>query len=152
MLLLFNFKCIFFCTVHWADLTWFAFHFWLYTVYCSMWQINKPWTLNLEQWKLTLCSLVIFPKGNMYSMKSNGPRTEPWGTPYCTCDRYDTSSFTATNLKWSDKFDHANTLSLMPTEFSSQFKRMLWSIVSKAELRSSSTNREIQPWSDYTSR
>ncbi len=23
---------IFFCTVHWADLTWFTFHFWLYPV------------------------------------------------------------------------------------------------------------------------
>ncbi len=39
---------IFFCTVHWADLTWFTFHFWLYPVEFSMWRINKPWTLNLD--------------------------------------------------------------------------------------------------------
>ncbi len=40
----------------------------------------------------------------------------------------------------------------MPTKFSSLFKRMLWSIVSNAALRSSSTNREIQPRSDDKSR
>ncbi len=87
-------------------------------------------------------------------MKSNGPSTEPWGTPYCTCDRYDTSSFTATNWWRSDKYDlnHANALPLMPTKFSSLFKRMLWSIVSNAALRSSRTNREIQPRSDDKSR
>ncbi len=37
-------------------------------------------------------------------MKRNGPSTEPWGTPYCTCDWYDTSSFTATNWWRSDKY------------------------------------------------
>ncbi len=94
---------------------------------------------------------MIFPKGNMYSVKSNGPTTETWGTPYFTCDRYDTS---ATNLWQSDKYDlnHANALPLMPTKFSSLFKRMLWSIVSNAALRSKSTNREIQPRSDDKSR
>ncbi len=73
---------------------------------------------------------------------------------YCTCDRYDTSSFTATNWWRSDKYDlnHANALPLMPTKFSSLFKRMLWSIVSNAALRSSRTNREIQPRSDDRSR
>ncbi len=97
---------------------------------------------------------MIFPKGNIYGVKSNGPSTEPWGTPYCTCDRYDTSSFTATNWWRSDKYDlnHANALPLMPTKFSSLFKRMLWSIVSNAALRSSRTNREIQPRSDDRSR
>jgi len=35
----------------------------------------------------------------------------------------------------------------MPTQFSRLFERMLWSIVSKAALRSSNTNREIQPQS-----
>ncbi len=97
---------------------------------------------------------MIFPKGNMQSVKSNGPSTEPWGTPYCTCDRYDTSSFTATNWWRSDKYDlnHANALPLMQTEFSSLFKRMLWLIVSNAALRSRSINREIQPRSDDKSR
>ncbi len=87
-------------------------------------------------------------------MKSNGPSTEPWGTPYYTCDRYDTSSFTATNWWRSDKYDlnHASALVLMPTKFSSLLKRMLWSIVSNAALRSRSTNREIQPQSDDKSR
>ncbi len=54
----------------------------------------------------------------------------------------------------SDKYDlnHANALPLMPTKFYSLFKRMLWSIVSNAALRSRSTNREIQPRSDDKSR
>ncbi len=68
---------------------------------------------------------MIFPKGNMYSMKSNGPSTEPWGTPYCTCDRYYTSSFTAKNWWWSDKYDlnHANALPLKSTEFSKSIQK-----------------------------
>ncbi len=31
-----------FCTVHWADLAWLTFHYWLYSVKLSMWRI-KPW-------------------------------------------------------------------------------------------------------------
>ncbi len=91
---------------------------------------------------------------HLYSLKSKGPSSGPWGTPYCTCDLYDTSSFNATNWWRSDKYDlnHANALPLMPTMLSSLFKRMLWSIVSNAVLRSSSTNREIQPRSDDKSR
>ncbi len=42
MLFLFNF----FCTFHWADLSWLTFHFLLYPVWLCMWQIIK----NLEPW------------------------------------------------------------------------------------------------------
>ncbi len=37
---------IFFCTFHWADLSWPTFHYWLYPVWLCMWQIIK----NLEPW------------------------------------------------------------------------------------------------------
>ncbi len=40
--------------------------------------------------------LMISPKCSMYMVKSNSPNTEICGTNFCTCDRYDTSSFTAT--------------------------------------------------------
>ncbi len=36
----------FFCTFHWADLSWLTFHYWLYPVWLCMWQIIK----NLEPW------------------------------------------------------------------------------------------------------
>ncbi len=36
----------FFCTVHWADLSWPLFHYWLYPVWLCIWQINE----NLEPW------------------------------------------------------------------------------------------------------
>ncbi len=103
---------------------------------------------------LLVGALVLIINTSFFSEFSNGPSTEPWGTPYCTCDRYDTSSFTATNWWWSDKYDlnHANALPLMPTKFSCIFKRILWSIVSNAPLRSRSTNREMQPRSDDKSR
>ncbi len=39
----------FFCTVHWADLSWPPFHYWLYPVWLCMWQINE----NLEPWSWT---------------------------------------------------------------------------------------------------
>ncbi len=47
------FSCVmfhfyFFCTVHWADLSWPTFHYWLYPVWLCMWQIIK----NLEPWTL----------------------------------------------------------------------------------------------------
>ncbi len=29
---------------------------------------------------------------HLYSLKSNGPSSGPWGTPYCTCDLYSSSS------------------------------------------------------------
>ncbi len=38
---------IFFCTVHWADLSWLTFHYWLYLVWLRMWRIIQklePWT------------------------------------------------------------------------------------------------------------
>ncbi len=37
----------FFCTVHWADLSWLTFHYWLYPVWLCMWRIIK----NLELWE-----------------------------------------------------------------------------------------------------
>ncbi len=39
----------FFCTFHWADLSWLTFHYWLYPVWLCMWQIIK----NLEP----ICSI-----------------------------------------------------------------------------------------------
>ncbi len=41
---MFHFLFLFFCTVHWADLSWPTFHYWLYPVWLCMWQIIK----NLE--------------------------------------------------------------------------------------------------------
>ncbi len=36
---------LFFCTFHWANLSWPTFHYWLYPVWLCMWQIIKnPWT------------------------------------------------------------------------------------------------------------
>ncbi len=134
----------------------------MHSIHFSIWCVSpgciisssRELSIISKQWKLTPCFLMIFPKGNMQSVKSDGPSTEPWGTPYCTYDRCDTSSFTATNWWQSDKYDlnHTNALPLMPTKFSSLFWRMLWWIVSNVVLRSSSTNREIQPWSDDKSR
>ncbi len=47
---MFHFLFYFFCTVHWADLSWPTFHYWLYSVWLCMWQINK----NLEPWTWTI--------------------------------------------------------------------------------------------------
>ncbi len=50
MLLLCFIFILFFCTFHWADLSWLTFHYLLYPVWLCMWQIIK----NLEPWTLTL--------------------------------------------------------------------------------------------------
>jgi len=46
---------------------------------------------------LDMAQIRLGTKGSMYRVKSNGPSTEPCGTPYWTCDWYDTSYFTGTN-------------------------------------------------------
>ncbi len=43
-----SFFILFFSTVHWADLSWPTFHYWLYPVWLCMWQIIK----NLEPWTI----------------------------------------------------------------------------------------------------
>ncbi len=54
-----SFFILFFCTVHWADLSWPTFHYWLYPVWLCMWQIIK----NLEHFEHTLgrISLLLGP-------------------------------------------------------------------------------------------
>jgi len=89
---------------------------------------------------------MIYPKGSMYRVNSNGPSTEPCGTPYWNLDRKNIYSFTATNWKRSDKHDlnHANEIPLMPTSFWGLFKRMLWSMVGDlVTLPESVTEREL---------
>ncbi len=68
-------------------------------------------------------------------MKSNGPSTEPWCSPYCTCDWYDASSFPATNWWRSDKYglNHASALPLMQTKF---FKSIQKNVVIDSDERS----------------
>ncbi len=63
LLMLFLFSILllllfFFCTFHWADLSWPTFHYGLYPVWLCMWQIIK----NLEPWTLTfrLCPPAVF--------------------------------------------------------------------------------------------
>jgi len=58
------------------------------------------------------------------------------------------------NCYRSDKYDlnYTNAIPLMPTSFSSLFKIILWSMVSNAVLRSSNTNREVQPRLDDKSK
>ncbi len=55
---------IFFCTFHWADLSWLTFHYWLYPVWLCMWQIIK----NLEPWKV---AVLIGKSLHFYSEKQN---------------------------------------------------------------------------------
>ncbi len=66
---------LFFCTVHWADLSWPPFHYWLYPVWLCMWQINK----NLEPWTFprTGAPCKISPRGVSMIMRTvrNQPRT-----------------------------------------------------------------------------
>ncbi len=46
VIFIFYFIILFFCTFHWADLSWPTFHYGLYPVWLCMWQIIK----NLEPW------------------------------------------------------------------------------------------------------
>ena len=87
------------------------------------------------------------PMSAVYKRNSKGPSTEPCGTPQRT--RVEEDVFPA---KWTDwngsvKYDanHRNAWSLMPNDFASRSRRIVWSTVSKAADWSSIASRVCFP-------
>ena len=40
---------------------------------------------SANEWCMIECESIMADKGLIYMVKSIRPRTEPWGTPACTC-------------------------------------------------------------------
>ena len=77
-----------------------------------------------------------------FKVKCKGPKQEPCGTPKGRSKLSDCSSFTMTCCEWPDKYDlsHCSAVPVIPKDMSSGRIMILWSTVSKAELKSKRTN------------
>ena len=93
--------------------------------------------------------LVRSPSGVIYAVKSNGPRTDPWGTPNGTAVGDELSLPIRTNCFLLAKYDlsHSSAATVTPNLCLSLLNRMPWSIVSNAAVKSSSTSTTTQPLS-----
>ena len=82
-------------------------------------------------------------RGVVYMTKSNGPRTEPWGTPQEDVCQEDRSVSHLTRKQRDDRYDlnQLRTAPWIPNQDERRVIKMLWSIVSKAAERSSRQRR-----------
>ena len=82
---------------------------------------------------------MILPSGVVYMVSRIGPSTDPCGTPYFSSDVLD-PIWTVWVLSWRYDLNHFRASPLIPKEQSNKSKSFWWSMVSKAALRSKSTN------------
>ena len=77
-----------------------------------------------------------------FKVKSKGPKQEPCGTPKGRSKCSDCSPFTMTCCEWPEKYDlsHCSAVPVIPKDMSSGRIMILWSTVSKAELKFKRTN------------
>jgi len=78
-------------------------------------------------------------RGVVYMMKSNGPKTEPWGTPQREVCEEDRLPAQLTRNERDDRYDlnQSRTVPWIPNQEDRRERRILWSMVSKAAERSS---------------
>ncbi len=84
---------LFFCTVHWADLSWPTFHYWLYPVWLCMWQIIKnlePWTylVQEEPHRIPLCRFWERLTGHKSSVRRESSTLKMEGSEICWAVRW----------------------------------------------------------------
>ena len=77
------------------------------------------------------------PNKSRYRANNMGPRMEPWGTPQLMGADEENWLPVVTEKDLSDRSEanHWRALPWILTWFSRRFRRIAWSIVSKAELR-----------------
>jgi len=78
-------------------------------------------------------------RGVVYMTKSNGPRTEPWGTPQEEVYKEDRSVSHFTRKQRDDRYDlnQLRTEPWIPNQDERRVIKMSWSVVSEAAERSS---------------
>ena len=83
---------------------------------------------------------MILPRGNIYVVKRIGPNTDPWGTPQVNGMLFEFTPLIRTDCFLSERYDlnHWRATSQTPRWDCSLDKRMLWSMVSNAALKSRS--------------
>ena len=121
---------------------------------CMHWVLWWVWSLYWgERISGAVCHLrkafewlaMISESGVVYRTKRMGPSTEPWGTPYTSCDGDEDELLTERDWYLSERYDwnHWSTADWMPkTEFRRE-RRIWWSVVSKAAERSNKRRTEM---------
>ena len=114
---------------------------------CMHWLLWWGWSFHWEErisgasaksWGFTEWFAMISERGVVYRTKKMGPSTEPWGTPYMSCDGDEDELLTEVNWYLSERYEwnHWSAVDWMPkTEFRRE-RRIWWSRVSKAAERS----------------
>ena len=98
---------------------------------------------SAKSWWFTDWLAMISERGVVHRTKRMGPSTEPWGTPYMSCDGDEDELLTEVDWYLSERYEwnHWSAVDWMPkTEFRRE-RRIWWSIVSKAAERSPQKRR-----------
>ncbi len=99
------------------------------------------WVSSVYKWKHTLYLKKMEPNGSRYNENNVGARIDPCGTPQESFPMH-----TENVLLFKKDWNHFRT-SCMPTRFSSREIRIVWSTISKAELRCKRTRATALPLS-----
>lgn len=97
--------------------------------------------------KVMFCFLMILTSGSIYKLKSNGPKMYPWGTP----QRRETDkerNWPTDTIKDRDLRYDSNQWSAVPLMLTHWWrcdKRILWSTISKAALKSYQIKTTVSP-------
>ncbi len=106
------------------------------------------WVSSVYKWKHTPYLKKMEPNGSRYNENNVGARIDPCGTPQerCAAEEVCFPMNTENFLLFKKDWNHFRT-SCMPTRFSSREIRIVWSTISKAELRCKRTRATALPLS-----
>ncbi len=107
------------------------------------------WVSSAYKWKDTPYFKKMEPYSSRYKENNVGERIDPCGTPHerCAAEEVCFPMCTENFLLFKKDWNHFRTVSCMPTRFYSQEIRIVWSTISKAELRSKRTRATALPLS-----
>ncbi len=105
------------------------------------------WVSSAYKWNETLCLLIISPNGRIYKLKRSGPKMDPWGTPQIigATDEENLPNSTEKVLSLIYELHHCKAITPIPNKRSNRQRRILWSTVSKAAVRSRSRSTVFLP-------
>ena len=88
---------------------------------------------------------MISERGVVYRTKRMGPSTEPWGTPYMSCDGVEDELLTEVDWYLSERYDwnHWSPVDWMPKTQFKRERRIWWLIVSKVAVRPNKRRTEL---------
>ena len=132
-------------------------HFWIVILVNSNFSGGPLWNTMVSSaylWKEQLCRLMTSERDWEYNVNKTGPNTEPWGTPYKSGRGFEVDPLTMTDWNRWETYEqnHLRTLPLIPKVISRRLRRIEWSSVSNAALRSRRATSETNFSSEFVSK